>query len=303
MIKQRHFSQSQQIQMGRLAIEHIGPIADRLEAFVSELFDQGTIPYTPDNGADNMALTFIAKQREHLRSVRILIDAEAHRDALLIARTMVEGSGRLRWAFKKTPERTELWLWFGAIRDWRQIQKNIANGLSVDPKEVAELRQIVDTHGHNYYRRQVRSGIDKAKKHGRKYMLPSDPWGNSWTETSVKAMFDELKDTDTYDLVYRQSSEWVHWDPRSVFRTMDMGPSGAKGFTNPDWRAGGLAFPLACHSLLQCLQVLDAHFSLGLEDRLKDLNAQLIAILNQSVEATLGDANRSHGFRLSPGIP
>lgn len=293
MSKKRHFSHSAQEQIGQHAINHIGPIADRLETIVSGLVDESSISYRPDNGADTMALAFVSKQREHLRSVRILIGAEAHRDALLITRTMVEGSGRLRWAFKDTPERTELWLWFGAIRDWRQIQENAANGRTVDPDELDQLKQYVDAHGHKYYRPDVRKAITKAQERGQKYDLPPDPWGYSWTDISVKVMFDELDDTDKYDGLYRRSSEWVHWDPRSIFQALDMAPSGAKGFIEQDWLAGGLAFPLACLSLLECLQVLDGHFSLGMNTLLEDLRSEMVAILNQAISAAEGFSEAS----------
>lgn len=277
------FSRVEQDRIAHFTIHHLQPIADYLDALVGALMDQWSIPYRQDNGADNMVLTFVTKQREHLRSVRILLDAEAHRDALLIARTMLEGSGKLRWAFSDTPARTELWFWFAAIRDYRQILKNQEEGMQVDPEEVAQLKALVDTHGHNYYTPKVQTQIAKAVKRGQTYELPADPWGFEWTDTTIKDMFDELKDEKTYKFGYQNPSEWVHWDPRTIFRSVSFVPSGVSGFTEKDWSAGGRAFQIACTSLLECLQVLDTHFSLNLRGRLQSLDAWMLAVLNQAI--------------------
>src|SRR3954467_1280709 len=106
-------------------LPRLNELADLLETITHDVYEK-RIAFTPDNGADVMALSFVTKQHEHLRSVRTLITAGLHRDALLIAGTMIEGLGRLLWAFNEVPERTDLWFWFGAILDWRQTLKNKA---------------------------------------------------------------------------------------------------------------------------------------------------------------------------------
>lgn len=64
-------------------------IAKELEALARDMFTP-PIAFQTDNGADVMALSFATKQLEHMRSVRALIAAGSHRDAQLIARTMLE---------------------------------------------------------------------------------------------------------------------------------------------------------------------------------------------------------------------
>src|SRR5688500_1103577 len=66
------------------------------------------IPYDPGNGADVMALSFATKQAEHLQSIRTLVAVKQHRDAFLIARTMLEGYGRLLWSFNRAQELPDL---------------------------------------------------------------------------------------------------------------------------------------------------------------------------------------------------
>jgi hypothetical protein len=143
---------------------------------VTEVVQRPSIQIDTKSGADQMAMAFITKQREHLGSVRLLIAAGAHRDAMLITRTMVEGSVRLRWAFKKTPKRTEQWLWFGAIRDLRQLRANAKAGRAIEELEITHLEDLSDIHGQNYYRPEVRKSIAKAKTRKKKYQIPEDPW-------------------------------------------------------------------------------------------------------------------------------
>src|SRR5215208_6534501 len=112
----------------RAELPRLNDLAADLEAITRDVFEK-RITYVLDNSADVMVLSFVTKQHEHLRSVRTLIAAGLQRDALLIARTMIEGMAILLWAFNKVPDRPDQWLWFGAILDWRQTLKNEAAGM------------------------------------------------------------------------------------------------------------------------------------------------------------------------------
>lgn len=138
----------------------------------------------------------------------------------------------------------------------------------------------------------MKKAIAQAEKTEKEYRLPSDPWRNSWTDINAKVMFDDLGDTATYDVVHRLSSEWIHSDPRTIFRALELEPAGAHGFTEKDWIAGGLALQVACQSMLECLRVLNEHFSLGRKDRLKASHTKMIAILNEAVGAAGGNPYR-----------
>jgi hypothetical protein len=90
-----------------------------------EVIDLGTSPCELEVvGTGSVEFTFAIKQQEYLRSLRTLIAAGHHRDAFITARTMVEGFGRLFWAFQGKPEQTNRWFWFGAIVDYRQTLEN-----------------------------------------------------------------------------------------------------------------------------------------------------------------------------------
>ncbi len=277
--EQRHAIQER---MAREGLPRFHQLADELNTVVDEVFG-GRIPYDPLDGADVMALTFVEKQREHLRSVRLLLDAKQHHDAYLIARTMIEGMGRLLWAFRRTPERTDLWLRFGAVLDWRQIKSNEANGMVYTPEDKDQLKAFLDEHGPRYYTSKVRKAIADAEQAGTPYELPDDPWDYKWTDTTVKKMFTEVEGDELYESVYGTSSEWVHWGVRSVLRATDTKERVTPGFTEVDWGLAVHALQLGCQSLLQSLEVLDRHFSLGVTERLVELDQKIVNIQMESL--------------------
>ena len=279
-----------QIESSRKELSLFGDLAKGLEVLAHNMF---TLPiaFQTFNSADVMALSFATKQLEHLRSVRALIAADLHRDAQLIARTMLEAQGALRWAFNRTPERTELWFWYGAILDWRQMAKSKAQGFDVDPADEAELKPYVDRHGPNYYKARVRQRIEEAQRNGTTYDLPEDPWHpTDWTELNVRAMSQQLGNEDErlYDSFYRRTSEWAHSGPRAILIAADREQEdpaewGTDQFTDDDVRSGNWALGVACESLLRSLEVLNSHFSLGYDDRLKSIDDKLQAMFAESL--------------------
>ncbi len=261
-----------------LALPRLSELASDLDTLVTEVF-RPRIPYEHLNGADMMALTFVTKQREHLRSVQTLLATGAHRDALLIARTMFEGMVILLWAFRGKPERTDLWFWYGVILDWRQLRKKEEAGIPVDAQDWAKLKPYLDKHGPNYYRDKVRDRIREAERNGTTYELPADPWRNKWNTADVASMLTEVGSRDVYDPMYGHPSEWIHWGSRGIMRAMQPTDWGTAGFAEEDWRAVALALHTGCQSLLQSLEVLDGHFSLGLAQHLETLEETRLAIV------------------------
>lgn len=267
-----------------VALPRLSLLANDLDALVTEVF-RPHIPYEHLNGADMMALTFVTKQREHLRSVQTLLATRAHRDALLIARTMFEGMAILLWAFRGKPERTDLWFWYGAILDWRQLRKKEEAGIPVDPQDWAALKPHLDKHGPNYYQEKVRDRIREAERNGTTYELPDDPWRNKWNTADLASMLTEIDGRDAYDLIYRQVSEWIHWGARGILRAMQPTDWGTAGFAEEDWRAAVLALQTGCQSLLQSLEVLDDHFSLRMAQDLVTLEETRLAIVAEAMDA------------------
>jgi hypothetical protein len=268
------------------------PLLDEVAKELDELARNMFIPpiaFQTGNGADVMVLSFVTKQLEHMRSVRALIAAGSHRDAQLNARTMLEAQGILRWAFNRSPERTELWFWYGAILDWRQMAKNKRDGVEVDPADEADLKPYVDQHGPNYYRSNIRKRLKEAQKTGTTYDLPEDPWHPSdWTEVNVRAMFEELGDVRVYDSFYRRTSEWAHSGLRAILiaagrERTDSAEWSTDQFIDDDVRSGVWALGIACESLLRSLDILNAHFSLEHGDHLKSIDDKLETMRAESL--------------------
>ncbi len=273
---------ARQDRIAHAALPRLSALADDLDAVAAELFGR-RIPYDPEDGASVMALGFVTKQREHLRSVRILIDANAHRDALLIARTMVEGMGLLLWAFNQKPERTDRWYWYETVLDWHQTRENEEDGIVVDPQDKALLKAYLDKHGPKYYRPKVRKGLQAAERDGTVYEMPDDPWETKWTPTNVADMFDAVGGELSYKGIYRDASEWIHWSPRPILRAMVRAEWGVAGFAEKDWRAAVVALQAGCQLLLQSLEVLDGHFTLGQAERLAGLEALRQTIVTEAM--------------------
>jgi hypothetical protein len=271
-------SEERRQKFARAALPQLRTVADELESLTTDIFDK-RIAYTKDDGASVMVLSFVTKQVEHLRSVRTLIASNSHRDALLIARTMAEGLARLLWAYQCKPDRTELWLWYGAILDWRQTLKNQRQGIAADPREKAELQALVAQHGPAYYTDFVRKGLaEAAKPNAPSFKMPKDPWRTNWTDTSVETMFDKVGLKGLYEQTYRRTSEWVHWGPRAILRAMEPVEWGIAGFSEEDWPDAALALSLGCLALLLSLERLDNQFSLGHSERLTELAKKVHAI-------------------------
>src|SRR5947207_138684 len=78
-----------------------------------------------------MALSFLAKQREHAHSVLCLVDGGHYRDAGLIVRSMNEGLVLLKWAAQNLEDRPLRWAAFAWVRDWRLMNRNVKDGSHV----------------------------------------------------------------------------------------------------------------------------------------------------------------------------
>ena len=91
------------------------------DMFGDGLIVRGQIRTNPAARVDQMIISYLAAQFEHMRSVLQLESAGQHRDAWLIARTMIEGYAQLSWALSNdSGVRVEEWFWFSAVEDWRQ---------------------------------------------------------------------------------------------------------------------------------------------------------------------------------------
>jgi Family of unknown function (DUF5677) len=273
-----------QERFARAALPQFQPLAAALDALASDLIARVINP-DPENGTDVMALTFAIKQQEHLRSLQTLIAAGHHRDAYLIARTMVEGFGRLFWSFQQTPDRTERWLWFGAIVDYRQTLENEREGLVGEAEDRATLWALAEQHGEPFYTKEARNRLAQAKRNGTDDPMPEDPWVDRWTPKKIKEMFSEIGQEVLYDTFYGRASEWIHWGPRAIFMAMEPGESGIPAFGAEDWLAATWSLQAGCTAFLNSLVLLNHHFALGRSEYLQQQSRAIDRIYAEAKKA------------------
>lgn len=250
----------------------VGEVLD-LSSYVGSLrITTGNVRNDTRARAGFMAVSFVSKQDEHLRSLRILVRAGQHRDAFLIARTMIEGLTQLLWSFNNQPNGPDEWFWYGAIEDWRQLNENKANGLEVDPEAQALAQQLLDAYGSHYY---TSKALRKAKDGA---PLPADPYRRKWISLDAAAVFEKTRGSDLYEAVYREASDWIHWSPRSMLLGIsDEGEVQKHKIDDPPRASQALAAGVL--SLLQSLEVLDNHFQTGINGELAKLYEKFYGVL------------------------
>jgi hypothetical protein len=261
-----------------ITVEHVlamTSIAKQLKAIARIAFDP-RIPHDPNQSADLMVLSFTTKQCEHMDSALMLLEGEAHRDASLVSRSMLEGLAQLQWAFNGVPERTDLWFWYGVIEDWRQLRKNEERGQPADPEVRRISDELIQLHGHHYYSGETKKRIKRARESNVELVLPSNPYRREWNNVSIRSMMEQIGGLVLYDALYRHASAWIHWNPQSILRAVNrVDDHIVEGFTETDWVSAAFALQGACRGLGQSLVILDDWFQLGLADVLIQSQEQL----------------------------
>lgn len=210
-----------------------------------------------------MALRFVATQDEHLTSLRTLVRGGKNRNAFLIARSMIEGMTQLLWAFDNQPHGPDLWFWYVVIEEWRQLEKNKANGVPVDPEVEAIALLLLGQHGSNYLTPKARKKANAGDP------LPADPYRRKWINLDAATVFRETQYSNLYETVYRAASDWVHWSPRALQLAASDNRENQQHQIHDPTRAAQ-ALSVGGLSLLQALDLINHHFHVNIG---KDLTA------------------------------
>lgn len=258
---------SERVKRALQVLPKLNALADEVLNLLERLDFHRIIPIYIDDSSEHhagfMALSYVSKQEEHLQSLRVLVRAGQHRDAWLIARTMIEGLAQLKWAYNNQPQGPDEWFWYGAVEDWRQLQKNKSEGLA-DPDTEVLNQQLLDQYGSSYY---TSKAAEKAKADN---PLPKDPYRRSWNRLDVATIFRQLEGEAIYETVYKEASGWVHWSPRSIHFALTNAGVPA-GYTKDDPSRAVQALAAGVLSLLQSLEILNNHFEVGVEGELTSL--------------------------------
>ena len=201
-----------------------------------------------------MAMQFLYKQMQHAESVLKLIPS---RDACLVARTMIEGRYQLLWTWQTPEERSKRWRSFSIIHDWRLIQRQLAEGIWVDP---AEIR-------HNEARLQELGGLHRINN---PRPNTTDPYHKNWRGGVTLSNMADATDRELYDGPYAELSDWEHWGVSGIGDAISR-HDGHLSVSSTSERVAGLSLLSAFQSLLQTLELADAHFSFNIAETIQTI--------------------------------
>lgn len=238
--------------------------ASKLLALSDEI---GKIRYSENDHFGFMALSFLGKQREHMKSIIILNESP---DVVLIARSMIEGLCQLLWAFKDPNILGLQWRAYSFIQDFRTIQTKIAAGESVAEESRAKNEEGLRLYGDQFLTPKERNKRDKGVP------LKKDPYRKNWMKHQVRQICEKVEGELLYEHLYRPFSGYHHWDPRglaiAIKRDQNRVLYSAKSI---EYAASALAVGFQC--LLQILEVVDRHLELDIASRLAQLRDGYIA--------------------------
>jgi hypothetical protein len=222
-----------------------------------ELVDQMVPKELILNGDDFgfMALCFIGKQLEHMKSVLTLGKEGLYRDAALIVRSMIEGHAQLAYADNDPKRLGRMWREFSAVTSWRKLQIHLRMGRPVDPKSRQNVEAIMQ-----------KSGVQFQSKTAR---IRDGYWTN-WANLSYSRMIRDMGADIIADLVYGPFSEWHHWSPEGVGAALQVDPDSTY-FSAPSEVEGAMCFANAFQWLFQMAFIVNDHFKLGSENALNTL--------------------------------
>ena len=255
-------------------IHALEAFAQRLLLVIRQILDAPPLRRGGEDALALMALCFTRREAEHLRSILALVRAGQYRDAVLIARSMIEGVALLTWAAREPSTRPALWRKFAWIENWRLMQEQVRSGELLGPLERNTVEEQVLKFGDHFFSRAAQDALRAGAS------LPADPYWPYWHEgKSVAKIFQELRGVPLYQSVYGATSRWIHWSPRG------LGASTGGDGDHPDGEAGvpecaAAALAAGFQTALETATRLDAHLHLGFAGRLSELGDEYVRHLS-----------------------
>ncbi len=251
-----------------------------LRSFVARLLSlsreilQSPIRYNESDHLAFMSLCFVSAQIEHLTTIEILVEAGQHKDAGLIARSMIEGMCLLLWAARDTSTRPFLWRSYALVQDFRLMRAKEKAGERIDPSRKSAIMEQIKIHGPQFFTKKVQ----KTKLEG--LPLPKDPYrkDTNWSGKNVREICEEVQGAPLYERIYRETCQWIHWTPRGLGSTIRR-EGDMVYYLNQSADTAATALASGFQALFESLVLLDSHLRLGFADRLKELGDTYIETL------------------------
>ncbi len=203
-----------------------------------------------------MLASFAVKQIEHSRS---LLKLESSIDTVLITRSMLEGLAQLLWATKRPRRRPLMWRAFAFVLDWRLLQEQRSQGLTIDPVIERHTRRGIKRYGNWFLKKEARRALAAGKP------LPKDPYSKNWYGERETDILRDVGGETLLEGVYAPFSEWHHWRPGAFGRLLSF-DKGTSTFSMATWDPNQLATALATGFLClwQTMQLFNARCRLGI---------------------------------------
>lgn len=165
---------------------------------------------SPDFSLCFMAACFVSREVDHLRGVANLTRIGLDSEALILARSMLEGMAQLLWAAQEPEERPSMWHRFVFVEDWRITQRREEPLSEREEEERSLLKEKVREEAADFLTRKAQN----AERSGQE--MPSDPYRQKWYGgETVKELFKQTSAENLWPL-YRAASESVHWTMRGL---------------------------------------------------------------------------------------
>ena len=205
---------------------------------------------------------FLWKQLDHADAI---VKLGLHRDADLIARSMIEGLCQLKWAAQDPDERGDRWRRFTWVHDWRLLQKKLGAGLPVPARLRKRIEEGVGKHAADFLKKKSKKG---SGPHTSPSPSATDPYVTHWSGTTVAALCSSVQARPLYEWAYSQFSDWHHWSPGGFLRATQR--SGNRiTFTVPEEEDALPTNVVAFQCLFETLEMANKTFDLGLETELE----------------------------------
>jgi hypothetical protein len=243
-------------------VPHFRAFAEKICNLTTEILDASNAD--DDDHLGVMGICFLSKQYDHLEGV-LLLQEHKHRDAELIARSMLEGLALFLWASQKPNERPQQWREFGHVHNFRLLRQEQQLLKDLDPAHVARIEERVKALGDQFYSPRTFRALEKGEP------LPDDPFTQDWTAgLSVKEVFGKIESDRQLHKYYLRFSDWHHWSFAGLARALDTKGASIKYKSDSELSSiQALAVGFQC--LYQTCELVSQHFGLNFESRLEQL--------------------------------
>ncbi|MHB9020101.1 MAG: DUF5677 domain-containing protein [Minisyncoccota bacterium] len=234
----------------------------RLKRWADKLLDLtersiSKIVYKQDDHLSFMAMCFLCKQIDHLKSIIKLVPS---RDVILVARSMIEGLCQLLWAANCSGDLPLRWRAYSVVSDWRlQKDMSIRKG-KISSRQNKLIKDKLRVYGPMFLKKKYKEMTIDVNN------ITNDPFQNNWRDGySIENICGLVGGDTLYEKAYRQFSAWHHRDASGLGQAIKR--NNAKVFyTSLSEADSSMAVAIGFQCLIQTLEIADSQLKLGIGD-------------------------------------